>query len=174
MTLKLSEEATKNHLIEERAKFNSRMTALGSEIINNIQICNLLNSERTDYLNGATVPGIRFDFSVTQDMIRTGEITHHKLRAELISLIAQMRSVNDVIEQNISLMMTKNMVDQKRQAEIKKMMVHTTENVLNHVDHIKNQLAGTQSYFEEFWSSPEKFEKDDYLRKKLLPDALIR
>ena len=174
MTLKFSEETTNKHLIEERAKFNSRMTALASEIISNIQICNLFNSEKDDYLNGFTVPGIRFNFVVAQDMIRTGEITHHKLRSELMSLISQMRSVNTVIEQSVSLMLAKSTADKERKAEIKAMMIHTMKNLLNHIDPIRNQLTDTQSYFDEFWNSPEEFQKEDYLRKKLIPDALIR
>lgn len=174
MTLMHYRETTKNHLVEERAKFNSRMTALASEIICNIQICNQLISEKATYLNGTTVPGLRFNFAVAQDMIRTGEITHHKLRSELMSLITQMQSINTVIEQNMSLMITKHMADEKRQAEIKILMINTMKKLLSHIDPIRSQLVGTQGYLEEFWNSPEKFQKEDYLRKKLLPDALIR
>jgi hypothetical protein len=120
------------------------------------------------------VPGVRFEFVVAEDMIRTGEITHHKLRSEMISLVFQMRSVNAVIEQNISLMMTKSMAAQTQQAEITLQMAHSMKNLLNHIDPIRKQLAGTQGYLEEFWNSPEKFQKEEYLRRKLLPDVLIR
>ncbi len=174
LTLKLDAETTERHSIEERAKFISRMTALASEILNNIQICNLMNSEKDSYLNGTMVPGVRFEFVVAEDMIRTGEIAHHKLRSEMMSLVFQMRSVNSVIEQNMSLMMTKGMAAQSQQAELKFRMVHSMKNLLKHIEPIRNQLAGTQSYLEEFWNSPEKFQKEEYLRKNLLPDALIR
>src|SRR5438105_11058532 len=67
---------------QARAQFISRMTALSSEILSNISTCSLFDGEKDQYLAGKTVPGIRFRYDVAADMIRTGEITHHKLRAE--------------------------------------------------------------------------------------------
>jgi hypothetical protein len=87
---------------QRRARFVARMSALSSEILSNILTCNLFDGEKDAYLAGTTVPGIRFRYDVAADMIRSGEITHHKLRAELMSLISQMESLNTVIERTCS------------------------------------------------------------------------
>ena len=45
---------------EEKAKLNSKMVALGSEIVNNIQLCNLFESEKDSNLKGVEVPNVLF------------------------------------------------------------------------------------------------------------------
>ncbi len=173
-TWKLAAEASDAHNKEELAKFNSRMSALASEIVNNIEICNLFNSEKDRYLSGSTVPGIRFEFGVAQDMIRSGEITHHKLRAELVSLITQMRSENAVIQENMTMMITRGIAAPAQQPEIQQRIIRVMTQFMGHVEHIRTQLAGTHGYLEEFWKSPQSFQTEDYLHNKLIPDSLIR
>jgi branched-subunit amino acid ABC-type transport system permease component len=159
---------------EACAHFNSRMTALASEVLANISTCNLFAAEKEDYISGVTVSGIRFRYDVASDMIRTGEITHHKLRAELMSLISQMQSLNTVIEQNMQLMITKSMADPARQDVIRERLAASMQQLLTHTEKIRSQLANTQPLLDEFWQNPQRFTDESYLRDRLIPDGLIR
>jgi hypothetical protein len=157
-----------------RARFVARMSALSSEILSNISTCNLFNGEKDAYLAGSTVPGIRFRYDVAADMIRSGEITHHKLRAELMSLISQMESLNTVIEQSMQLMIAKSTIDPSRQDAVRGRIVSSMQQLLKHTSSIRSQLAATQPLLEEFWKDPQKYAAESYLRDRLIPDAVIR
>jgi hypothetical protein len=159
---------------QNRARFVARMSALSSEILSNISTCNLFRGEKDTYLAGTTVPGIRFHYDVAADMIRTGEITHHKLRAELMSLITQMESLNTVIEQNMQLMVTKSTVDPSRQDAIRGRIVASMQQLLAHAESVRFQLAATQPLLEEFWKNAQKYADESYLHDRLIPDAVIR
>jgi hypothetical protein len=159
---------------EIRARFVARMSALSSEILANISTCNLFNGEKDAYLAGTTVPGIRFHYDVAADMIRTGEITHHKLRAELMSLISQMESLNTVIEQNMQLMIAYSTIDPSRQEAIHGRIVSSMQQLLDHAKSVRSQLAATQPLLEEFWKDPQKYANESYLRDRVIPDAVIR
>ena len=157
-----------------RARFVARMSALKSEVLANILTCNLFNGEKDACLAGTMVPGIRFHYDVAADMIRTGEITHHKLRAELMSLISQMESLNTVIEQNMQFMIAKSTVDPSRQEAVHGRIVSSMQHLLNKAGSVRSQLAATQPMLEEFWKNPQKYSDESYLCDRLISDAVIR
>jgi len=158
----------------EKAKFTARITALSSEILSNISVCNLFESEKEDYLSGKTVPGIRYEYSVAQNMIQTGEITHHRLRAELMSVISQMRSLNTAIEHAMQLMIFKSMTDPSNDDRIRNALQHSSTHIVNKSEKLRKQLGDMQPLIEEFYKSPLEYGDEKYLKDKLIPDALIR
>jgi fucose permease len=159
---------------EEKMKFNSRMTALGSEIVNNIQLCDLFESERENHINGNEVPNLYFEYSVMSNMIINGDITYHKFRAELTSLILQMKSINNLILSQQQLMIFKNFAPTEKYEALKNRTINSMKLLHSKVPIIKDQLVSTQPLFEEFWENPDKFIDEQYLKEKMIPEALIR
>jgi hypothetical protein len=159
---------------EEKARLNSRMVALGSEIINNIQLCNLLEDEKENHLKGIEVPNVLFEYSVTDNLVVSGDITYHKLRSELTSLMAQMKSINNLIQAQQQLMIFKNFAPVDRQEALKQRTITSMALLHTKVPLIRQQLAATEPLFKELWNNPEKFIDEAYLKDKMLPEALIR
>jgi hypothetical protein len=146
------------------------MTALASEVIYNIQTCNLLDKEKEEYLSGNTVPNIRFRYDVGNHMLLTGEITHHKLRAALMTLISQMEAMNAVIDQGIQQMILRPSIDPTRLDAIRASSRTHMQYILGRTKLIREQLADTQPFYDEFWKAPEKFNEETYLKDRLIPD----
>lgn len=159
---------------EEKARLNSKMVALGSEIINNIQLCNLFEAEKENQLKGIEVPNVFFEYSVMDNMIISGDITYHKLRSELSSLMAQMKSINRLIQTQQQLMIFKNFAPEDRQDALKQRTITSMILLHSKVPLIRQQLAATEPLFKELWNNPEKFIDENYLKDKMLPEALIR
>jgi len=172
--LEKAKSDNKQKRTEEKAKFNSRMTALGSELVNNIRLCNLYVAEKENNLKGIEVPSILFDYSVMNNMIINGDITSHKLRAELSSLLAQMIALNNLIQTQQQLMIFKNFAPNERQDALKMRTITIMIFFHSKIPLIKNQLIKTEPLFTEFWNEPEKFLDEKYLKENFLPDALIR
>lgn len=165
---------TKVRKQEERAKLNSKMVALGSEIINNIQLCNLFIEDKPRHLTGNEVPNIYFEYSVMNNMVINGEINHHKLRSELTSLISQMKSINSLIQTQQQLMIFKSFAPNENQDALKNRTI--TSMVLMHskIPLIRHQLTEIEPFFKELWNNPEKFIDEKYLKEKMIPEALMR
>lgn len=159
---------------EEKARHNSKMVALGSEIMNNIQICNLYDAERENHLTGKEVPNIYFEYSVIENMIINGDITHHKLRAELTSLILQMKSINNLILSQQQVMIFKNFASVDRFADIQQRTISSMSLLHAKTPLIKKQLIEVEPLFRELWDNPEIYITDDYLKNKLLNEAQLR
>ena len=159
---------------EEMAKHNSKMVALGSEIINNVELCNLFEAEKEGHLKGVEVPNIFFEYSVMSSMIMNGDITHHKLRAELTSLKAQMESINRLIQTQQQLMIFKSFAPLDRQEALKQRTIVSMLLLHSKTPLIRQQLAATEPLFKEFWNNPEKYMDESYLKNNMLPEALIR
>lgn len=157
-----------------RALLVSRVTALSAEIASNIQVCNLMQGEQDLYQSGTMVPGIKFQFFVSSDLIRTGEITHHKLRAELMSLIMQMEALNSVIERSAYHMMFRGALGQEGREAINMSMAASMHLLLSKISPLRTQLIETQPLIEELLMDPNKYADEEYLRGKLLSDGLIR
>ncbi|QJI28938.1 hypothetical protein HKK55_09500 [Pseudomonas sp. ADAK18] len=157
-----------------RALLVSRITALSAEIISNIQVCNLLQGDKDLYQSGTTVPGIKFQFFVASDLIRSGEITHHKLRAELMSLIMQMEVLNSIIERSAYQMSFRGAFGQEGREAMNKSMGASIHLLLSKASLIRVQLAATQPLIEELLQDPNKYADEEYLRSRLVPDGLIR
>lgn len=166
------EEETKK--CEEKAKHNSKMVALGSEIINNIQICNLFESEKENHLTGIEVPNIYFEYSVMENMIINGDITHHKLRAEMTSLIIQMKSINNLIFSQQQLMLFKGFAPADRQETLKQRTIISMELLHSKIPLIRIQLTEAESLFREFWNNPKQYINEEYLKDNLLKEAPVR
>ena len=159
---------------EERAKLNSKMVALGSEIVNNIQLCNLFNDDKQRHLTGNEVPNIYFEYSVMNNMVINGEITHHKLRAELTSLISQMKSINSLIQTQQQLMIFKSFAPNENQVALKNRTIASMVLMHSKIPLIRHQLGETEPLFRELWNNPEKYIDEKYLKEQMLPEALIR
>lgn len=159
---------------EEKARLNSKMVALGSEIINNIQLCNLFEAEKGNHLKGTEVPNIYFEYSVMNNMIINGDINHHKLRAELSSLIVQMKSINNLIQSQQQLMIFKNFAPADRQEALKQRTLTSMTLLHSKTPLIRQQLAETEPLFKDLWNNPEKFIDEKYLKDSMVLEALIR
>lgn len=157
-----------------RAQFTARMTALASEILSNIQTCKMFESEREFYLTGNITPNIRFRYDVSANLIRTGEVTHHKLRAELMSLITQMEALNAMVDMSFQQMIMRPAVDPARLQAMNEWSIRNMEKFLEKITHVRKQLANTETLYDEFWKDPQKFNDETYLHDHLIPDALIR
>lgn len=160
--------------IEERARHNSKMVALGSEIINSIQICNLFESEKENHLKGEEVPNVYFEYSVSENMIINGDITHHKLRAELTSLIMQMKSINSLIFSQQQLMLFKGFASNDKQEALKQRTIISMELLHSKTPLIRQQLIKVEPLFRELWNNPEEYINEEYLKNNLLKEALVR
>lgn len=159
---------------EEKAKFNARMVALSSEIVNDILLCNLFNADKERHISGTEVPNVLLEYSVMSSMIINGDITSHRLRAELTSLKGQMESLNRLIELQQQLMIFKNFAPPERQEGLKQRTIASMTLLHKKVPLIRKQLADTQPLLEDFWNDPEKYSNEDYLKNRLLPEALVR
>lgn len=170
---KVNDENQQKRLVE-KARLNSKMVALGSEIINNIQLCNLYESEKENHLKGIEVPNIFFEYSVMNSMIINGDITYHKLRAELTSLMAQMKSINSLVQTQQQLMIFKNFASLDRQESLNQRTIASMTLFHSKVPLIKQQLIEVEPLFKELWNHPERYIDENYLKEKMIPEALIR
>lgn len=168
---KKEDEAKKQ---EERVRLNSKMVALGSEIINDIQLCNLFEAEKGNHLNGTEVPNIYFEYSVMSNMVINGDINHHKLRSELASLITQMKSINNLVQSQQQLMIFKNFAPADRQEALKQRTITSMTLLHSKIPLIRQQLAETEPLFKDLWNNPQKFIDEKYLKDNMVPEALIR
>jgi len=157
-----------------RALLVSRITALSAEIIANIQLCNLFESEQTQYQSGNVVPSMKFRYLVASDLIRSGEITHHKLRAELTSLLMQMEVLNSVIERSAYQMNFRGAFGPTGLESINNSLSAAVHLVLSKAPAIREQLVATQPLIEEFFQDPNKYANEAYLREKLVSEGQIR
>lgn len=157
-----------------RALLVSRITALSAEITSNILLCNILQEEKDLYHSGTTVPGIKFHFFVSIDLVRSGEITHHKLRAELMSLIMQMEALNSIMERSAYQMNFLGAFGQEGREAMKTSMKASMQLLLSKASLVRAQLAATQPFIEELLQDPNKYADEKYLRGRLVPDGLIR
>ena len=157
-----------------RALLISRITALSAEIISNIQLCNLFESEKDQYLSGNVVPSMKFRFLVASDLVRSGEVTHHKLRAELTSLIMQMEVLNGVIDRSAYQMNFRSALPPAGLEGINKSLAAAMHLLLTKSPAVREQLAATQPLVEEFIQDPRKYADEKYLLGKLISDGLIR
>ena len=67
----------------QEAIFNSKMAALGSEIIANVRICEIILKNKELYGNAEKVPNNIFVYNTIQDALNSGLVTHHVLRNKL-------------------------------------------------------------------------------------------
>jgi hypothetical protein len=164
----------KEKIAEGKAKMNSKMVALGSEIINNIQLCNLFESDKERHLQGVEVPNVYFEHSVSENMIINGEITFHKLRSELGSLSTQMKSLNSLINSQKQLMIFKGFAPIERRVDLTQSTINSMRLLHSKIPLIKKQLIEIEPLFKEQWDNPKKYIEENYLKDKMLTDALIR
>lgn len=157
-----------------RALLVSRITALSAEITSNIQICNLMQEEKYLYQSGTTVPGIKFQVFVASDLVSSGEITHHQLRAELMSLIMQMEALNSIVDRSGYQMSFSGAFGKEGSEAMKMSMAASMQLLLSKTPPLKVQLAATQPLIEELLQDPNKYADEEYLRGRLVPDGLIR
>lgn len=160
--------------IENRARRVSRITALSSEIIANIQTCNLYASERDKFIANHTTPTVRFRYETAIDMIRQGEIGHHQLRANLISIIDQLEIINTLVFMNMLRTHLSTMLPRENVPIYYQSLTASLTQIYDAVAKIRNQLASTQPQIEEFLNNPDNYSKESYLRERLIPDGLIK
>lgn len=158
---------------ENRAHRVSRITALSSEIISNIQICNLYAREREEFIANHTASTVRFRYETAVDMICQGEIGHHQLRANLISIIDQLESINAIIFMNMLRVHLSPMLPSENAPLYYESLRSSLTKMYDLVANIRGQLANTQPQIEEFLSDPDKYLGERYLRERLIPDGLI-
>lgn len=174
ITFSQANEATVEKERVARALLISRITALSAEIIGNIQLCNLFEGEKDQYLSGNVVPSMKFRFLVASDLVRSGEITHHKLRAELTSLIMQMEVLNGVIDRGAYQMNFRSALPSAGLEGINRSLTASMHLLLTKAPAVRAQLDATQPLIEEFIKDPRKYADEKYLLGQLMSDGLIR
>nr|WP_199158973.1 hypothetical protein [Pedobacter sp. ASV2] len=158
----------------ERATLNSKMVSLGTEILNNIMICNLFIGDKPAHLAGTEAPNITFEYSVMSTLLNNGDILHHKLRAELTGIIFEMKALNRIVETQSQIMVYKSLVDVSRLSDIKTTMINSLSIFHSKVPSLRTRLADCQPFFEALWNKPEDFQDEKYLKEQLITEGVIR
>jgi len=171
---KKSQKENDEKITLEKAKLNSKMVSLGTEMMNNILICNLFEGDKERHLLGIEAPNITFEYFVMEDMLKNGEIIHHKLRAELTSIIFQMKALNRIIETQAQIMSFKRFVETDRLNDIKADTINSMKILHLKISGLRTQIVNCDPFFKELWNNPDKFKSEKYLKENLHIEGVIR
>lgn len=148
----------------QEAIFNSKMAALGSEIIANVRICEIILENKELYENAEKVPNNIFVYNTIQDALNSGLITHHVLRNKLISVLHRMTVANRTINNSINLFYNQTLVDNYKTAKINKRIILDMDSLIIEVNHIYQIYKEIVTLFEEYWLNYEKYIETDYVK----------
>lgn len=148
----------------QEAIFNSKMAALGSEIMANVKICEKILKNKELYENAENVPNNIFIYNTIQDAINTGLITNHFLRSKLISVLHRMTVANRTINNSINLFYNQTLVDNNKTTRINKRIILEMDSLIIEVKNIYEIYKELIPLFEEYWRNYEKYIETDYVK----------
>lgn len=159
---------------QSRAYFVGRITALNAEILANLKVCEIIQNDCRDFPKNLTTPGIKFSLITIRHLVETGEITHHSLRAELLTLIIKMTAINSVIERNAFLISVGQSIGNSKKEIIDIQLHSSTEHILEKSRDIQRNLKNTQPLIAEFIKDPNPYNQESYLIGELKNQGLIQ
>jgi len=173
-TVKDSRLELERHRQEKVNQFNAKMSAIDSELLNNLLLCNVFISEKDGYINGSKIARYKFRYSTIQNAIDSGDILSHELRAKLIAICYQMESANLIMETNYLVSRTSHMQSISKRDQSKCVDAASMQKFSEKVEQIRKRIGEAQSSFEEYWQSPDGFGKDMYLKDDLMQEGLMK